>query len=85
MSFVISAVFRFDVCQGELGDCWLLAALSSLTLRPGLLEQVMPPLQSFLPGQYSGAFRFRFWQPKGWVEVSIKHTATSIILRPQLK
>ena len=33
-------IVRFDVNQGELGDCWLLAALASLAMDQDLLHQV---------------------------------------------
>jgi calpain len=32
--FIAEGATRFDVEQGELGDPWLLAAVSSLTLTP---------------------------------------------------
>ena len=56
-------------CAGELGDPWLLSAVSSLTLTPRFLDRVVPPDQSFEHG-YCGVFRFRFWHFGDWVEVS---------------
>ena len=57
-------------CVGELGDPWLLSAVSSLTLTPRFLDRVVPPDQSFEHG-YCGVFRFRFWHFGDWVEVSL--------------
>ena len=52
---------RFDVVQGELGDCWLLAAMSSLAMDHTILHQVIPPGQGFGEElQYVGMFRFRW-------------------------
>lgn len=63
---------RFDVNQGELGDCWLLAALASLAMDHDLLHQVMDPNQSFQEENgYCGIFRFRFWQYGEWIEVVV--------------
>eukprot|EP00092_Neocalanus_flemingeri_P017950 GFUD01019424.1.p1 GENE.GFUD01019424.1~~GFUD01019424.1.p1 ORF type:complete len:557 (+),score=139.71 GFUD01019424.1:131-1801(+) len=61
---------RFDVNQGELGDCWLLAAMSSLAMDHSLLHRVIPPGQGF-DTEYVGMFRFRFWQYGEWVEVIV--------------
>ncbi|XP_009698201.1 PREDICTED: calpain-13, partial [Cariama cristata] len=63
-------VSRFDIMQGEIGDCWMLAALGSLTLQKQFLENVLPKDQGF-QGDYAGIFHFRFWQYGDWVDVVI--------------
>ncbi|XP_030124796.4 calpain-13 isoform X3 [Taeniopygia guttata] len=63
-------VSRFDIMQGEIGDCWMLAALGSLTLRKHVLENVLPKDQGF-QDDYAGIFHFRFWQYGEWVDVVI--------------
>lgn len=61
---------RFDVQQGELGDCWLLAAMANLTLNKRVFHQVVPEDQSFTD-DYAGIFHFRFWQYGKWIDVVV--------------
>ena len=46
--------------QGELGDCWLLAAMSSLAMDHNILHKVIPAGQGFSKNEdYTGMFRYR--------------------------
>ncbi|XP_068144740.1 calpain-A [Drosophila tropicalis] len=68
--FFVEGYSRFDVQQGELGDCWLLAATANLTQESNLFFRVIPPEQSF-EERYAGIFHFRFWQYGKWVDVIV--------------
>lgn len=57
--FVVDGYTRFDVRQGGLGDCWFLAALSTLTQNANLFEKVVPNDNSEFDENYAGIFHFR--------------------------
>ena len=61
---------RFDVNQGEIGDCWFLAALANLADDDVCFDRVVPGGQDF-GIDYCGVFRFRFFRFGEWVEVCV--------------
>ncbi|CAH8440362.1 unnamed protein product [Dicrocoelium dendriticum] len=69
--FFVGGVSRFDIEQGSVGDCWLLAVISSISSYPQLFYQVVPPNQDMQGAGYVGLFRARFWRFGQWVEVLV--------------
>ncbi|RWS11444.1 calpain-B-like isoform X4 [Dinothrombium tinctorium] len=69
--FISDGASRFDVMQGELGDCWLLAAVANLTMNQKLFQRVVPPDQFLSGPEYTGVFHFRFWRYGKWIDVVI--------------
>ena len=59
---IVKGTDRFDVNQGELGNCWFLAAMANLVENKKCFERVVPPGQDFDQSDYCGIFKFRFWR-----------------------
>jgi len=60
---------RFDVNQGEIGNCWFLAPLALLAESKDF-HKVVPAGQGFTKG-YHGIFKFRFYRLGEWLEVVV--------------
>ncbi|TRY73041.1 hypothetical protein TCAL_12000, partial [Tigriopus californicus] len=52
---------RSDIKQGEIGNCWFVAALTSLVQSKDVIQELIPSDQDFQTDHYHGIFRFRFW------------------------
>ena len=44
---IVNGIKRTDPTQGDLGNCWFIAAMSALTQNPIVLKRVFPSDQSF--------------------------------------
>ena len=53
-TFFVDGASRFDIKQGGVGNCWMLASLANLTLNKKLFQKVVPSNQSFGKEVYAG-------------------------------
>ncbi|XP_078068066.1 calpain-5-like [Mustelus asterias] len=72
----VNGISSHDLHQGQLGNCWFVAACSCLALRDGLWQKVIPDWKkqdwdSRKPNSYAGIFHFRFWRFAEWIDVVI--------------
>jgi len=66
-----SAICRFDVHQGGIGNCGSVASFASSALHPDVRSLVIPDDNTFEDGQYTGAFHFRYYRQGRWLDVVI--------------
>ncbi|GLC55678.1 hypothetical protein PLESTB_001013700 [Pleodorina starrii] len=58
-----------DICQGQLGDCWLMSALACLATQPGAIQQVFETREYNAFGRYK--FRLFDGNKKKWRTVVV--------------
>ncbi|KAM4567199.1 calpain-5-like [Odontesthes bonariensis] len=72
----VDGISAHDLHQGQLGNCWFVAACSSLASREALWQKVIPDWKDQewneeKPESYAGIFHFQFWRFGEWVDVVI--------------
>lgn len=72
----VNGISAHDLNQGHLGNCWFVAACSSLASREALWQKVIPDWKDQewykdKPESYAGIFHFRFWRFGNWTDVVI--------------
>ncbi|KAM9326348.1 calpain-6 [Gastrophryne carolinensis] len=79
----VDGISHHDLHQGQLGNCWFVAACSCLTLHKSLWKKVIPhwKRQEWNPNRphkYAGIFHFQFWCLGDWVDVVVDDRLPSI-------
>ncbi|XP_039987139.1 calpain-5-like isoform X3 [Xiphias gladius] len=72
----VDGISAHDLHQGQLGNCWYVAACSSLASREALWQKVIPDWKDQewdkeKPESYAGIFHFQFWRFGEWLDVVI--------------
>uniref|UniRef100_A0A9L0SCQ0 Calpain 5 n=1 Tax=Equus caballus TaxID=9796 RepID=A0A9L0SCQ0_HORSE len=72
----VDGISSHDLHQGQVGNCWFVAACSSLASREALWQKVIPDWKEQewdpkKPDAYAGIFHFHFWRFGEWVDVVI--------------
>lgn len=72
----VDGMSAHDLNQGQLGNCWFVAACSCLASRDNLWQTVIPNWKEQewavdKPNNYAGIFHFRFWRFGEWADVVI--------------
>ncbi len=71
---VVDGTNSHDVLQGQLGNCWFVAASSTLAANKADWDRVIPDIKKQErndKNKYAGIYKFRFWQFGDWVEVVV--------------
>uniref|UniRef100_A0A4W4FU96 Calpain 6 n=1 Tax=Electrophorus electricus TaxID=8005 RepID=A0A4W4FU96_ELEEL len=72
----VEGISSHDLNQGEVGNCWFVAACSCLALKPYLWQKVIPNWKEQewdpkYPEKYAGIFHFQFWIFGEWTDVVV--------------
>lgn len=72
----VDGVSTQDLIQGELGNCWFVAACACLAINKRIWSRVIPDHKTqewdpLHPERYAGIFHFRFWRFGHWTDVVV--------------